>query len=204
MSRQKIALIVLVAGFACSLFYGLTHMPEQKTVARLTNLPGMAAKVQKKGQQQVQTADGTRVQLELFDRKSSGSYGASRNIFKPLFSGSANMPPLPPPPPLPEETVKAAPVAPPPPPPVSAPEPTPVQRDMAKFTFLGFLKKDNIKTIFLSKDKEIFLAKRGDKIAGKYEVANITDDALMISILPDGGEIIIPLVENRSLSAPRR
>ena len=75
---------------------------------------------------------------------------------------------------------------------------------MAKFTFLGFLKKDNIKTIFLSKDKEIFLAKKGDKIAGRYEIANITDDALMISILPDGGEIIIPLVENRSLSAPRQ
>ena len=58
--------------------------------------------------------------------------------------------------------------------------------------------------IFLSKDKEIFVVKKGDKIGGKYEAANITDEALTISILPDGGEIIIPLVENRPLNAARR
>ena len=35
---------------------------------------------------------------------------------------------------------------------------------MARYTFLGFLQKDNRKTVFLSRDKEIVLVKKGDKI----------------------------------------
>ena len=75
---------------------------------------------------------------------------------------------------------------------------------MARFTFLGFLKKDNRKTIFLSSDKEIYLVKKGDKIAGKYDVTNISDEALTISVTATGNEIIIPLVENRALSTATR
>jgi len=73
--------------------------------------------------------------------------------------------------------------------------------EMAKFTFLGFLKKDNKKTIFLHKDNEIILVKKGDKIANKYEVTNITDDALTINSISGGSQIIIPLVENMPLVA---
>jgi hypothetical protein len=90
-----------------------------------------------------------------------------------------------------------------PPTPVVA-EPTPLQRDMAKFTFLGFMKKDNRKTIFLSNDKDIFVVKKGDKIAGKYEVTSLTEEALTISSMQDGGEVIIPLIENKPLNAPKR
>jgi hypothetical protein len=75
---------------------------------------------------------------------------------------------------------------------------------MARFTFLGFMKKDSKKTIFLSSDKDIFLVKQGDRIAGRYDITNITDESLTISSSDDGGEIIIPLVENRTLSAPKR
>jgi len=93
-----------------------------------------------------------------------------------------------------------------PPPVASAPqvvEPTPMQREMATFTFLGFLKKDNRKTIFLSNDKEIFVVKKGDKISGKYDVTALTEEAITITSLESGGEIVIPLVENRPLAAPR-
>ncbi|NJD91601.1 MAG: hypothetical protein FIA91_08820 [Geobacter sp.] len=75
---------------------------------------------------------------------------------------------------------------------------------MATFTFLGFLKKESRKTIFLSNGKEIFLVKKGDRIAGKYDVTSLTDEALTISSLQDGGEILIPLVENKPLSAPKK
>jgi hypothetical protein len=75
---------------------------------------------------------------------------------------------------------------------------------LAAFTFLGFLKKEQRKTIFLAKGKEIFLVRKGDRIAGKYEAVEISDEALTISLLEDGGEIVIPLVENMALSAPRR
>jgi len=74
---------------------------------------------------------------------------------------------------------------------------------MATFTFLGFLKKDNKKTIFLSNGKEIFVVKKGDKISGKYDVTSVTEEALTITSIQSGGEIVIPLVENRPLAAPR-
>ena len=89
-------------------------------------------------------------------------------------------------------------------PPPAVAEPTPLQREMAKFTFLGFLKKENRKTIFLSNGKEIFLVKKGDKIAGKYDVTSLTDETLTISSIKDGGEILIPLVENRPLNVSRK
>jgi len=75
---------------------------------------------------------------------------------------------------------------------------------MAKFTFLGFLKKDNRKTIFLTNGKEIFLVKKGDKLSGRYDVTALTDEALTITSIQDGGEIVIPLVESRPLAAPRK
>jgi hypothetical protein len=88
------------------------------------------------------------------------------------------------------------------PPPAPMPEPPPMQRDMAQFTFMGFLKKDNRKTIFLSSNNEISLVKKGDMIAGKYLVANITDEMLSIRSSENGMEIIIPLIENRPLNVP--
>ncbi len=75
---------------------------------------------------------------------------------------------------------------------------------MATFTFLGFLKKDNKKTIFLSNGKEIFVVKKGDKISGKYDVTAVTEEALTITSIQSGGEVVIPLVENSPLAAPRR
>jgi hypothetical protein len=82
-------------------------------------------------------------------------------------------------------------------------EPNLFQQEMAKITFLGFLKKGNQKTVFLSKDKDIFVVKKGDTIAGKYVVTSITDDALTINPTSGGGEVIIPLVENKPLNSLR-
>lgn len=76
-------------------------------------------------------------------------------------------------------------------------------KDVAQFKFLGFLQKDNRKTIFLSKDNVIILVKQGDRIAGKYEVANISNEALTINLLNGSGHIVIPLVENRALGGNR-
>jgi hypothetical protein len=201
MNRQKLALAILLLALIGAVIYGYSRMPRQRTVAKLTFVPGMTAKPRKATAPPAQS-DNTRVMLELLNQQRAGFAGSRRNIFKPLYSEPTKLPPLPPPPPPPLVKEKAKPIVPvvSPPPPVQSP----VGREMAQFTFLGFLKKDNRKMIFLSKDKEIFVVKKGDKIGGKYEAANITDEALTISILPDGGEIIIPLVENRPLTAPRR
>lgn len=203
MNRQKVALTVLLAIFACSLVISYLRMPRQKSVEKLTYVSGMKVPVAKQAQGSAREED--RVHLELLDRRPSAGVNVKRNIFGNLFA-EVKKPiiPLPPPPPPPVKPPVA--VEPPkdvPPPPMVV-EPTPLQREMARFTFLGFLKKDNRKTIFLTNDKEIFVVKKGDKILGKYDVTSLTEEALTISSMQDGGEIIIPLVENRPLQAPKR
>ena len=121
--------------------------------------------------------------------------GFKKNIFAPIFRDLSKLPPVKP--------VIPAPPPPPPPPVVTQPTVSPVERELAQFTFLGFLEKDRKKTIFLAKNKEIFLVKKGERIAGKYEAVAISDEALTIRVLGGGTtEIIIPLFENQALKAP--
>lgn len=200
MNRQRAILAALLILFACSIVYSVLRMPKQERVAKLTYQPGMTAKPLKADQ--VSEADAARVRLDLLERGAGTLPGGGRNIFHTLFAAGSKktLIPLPPPPPPPEKIVEPPPVA-------SAPqviEPTPMQREMATFTFLGFLKKDNRKTIFLSNDKEIFVVKKGDKISGKYDVTALTEEAITITSVSSGGEIVIPLVENRPLAAPRK
>lgn len=200
MNRQKLALAILLGLFACSLIFSYFRLPRQKTVEKLTYTQGMRAEAKRPAGAAKQ--DDTKLHLEMLDRGQTRFSGFRRNIFKPLFREEVSVPaglpsrppviPLPPPPP------------PQPAPPPLAEEPSPLQQDMARFTFLGFLKKDALKIIFLAKDKDVFLVKKGDKLAGRYEVTNITDEALTIQVEGDGGEIIIPLTENRALAAPRK
>jgi hypothetical protein len=202
MSRQRMILSILLALLAIASVYSYLRMPRLKTAETL-KYAAVPAESPRGGSPA--EPDDKKLHLELLDREQPRFSGFRRNIFRPIFHEEAKALPLPPPAP-PARTVLPPP---PPPPPVSTPPvavamPTPVQRDMAKFTFLGFLKKDNKKTIFLSSSNEIFLVKKGDRIAGKYEVTNITDEALTISLLAEGGEIVIPLTENRPLSAPRQ
>jgi len=188
MNRQKLLLSVLVVVLVLSVIYSFWKMPRQKTVSTLTNTPGAKAKVKRTPQPTF--SNDTRVRLDLLSHESEKFSGFKRNIFGPLvqqkkekihkhrgkLARQSKMPSTP----MPEQ-------------------PT-IQREMAQFTFMGFLKKDNKKTIFLSTNNEIFLVKKGDTIAGKYLVSNITDDMLSIRSSENGMEIIIPLIENRPLN----
>lgn len=202
MNRQRLLLVGLLLSFALSVVYSYSKYPRQKTVDKLTFAPGKAsgpapAKADSK-------VDDSRILLALLDERSAAGVSYRKNLFRPLFRDETRIVPLPPPPPKPLPSLPPPPPAPPAVAPPAAAEPPPVQRDMARFTFLGFLKKDGQKSIFLSDKKEIFVVKKGDKIAGKYEVANVTDDLLTINALGDGGQIIIPLIENKPLSAPKK
>jgi len=203
MNRQRLVLTVFLGLFICSLLYAFLRMPRQKTVEKLTYLPGMTA--QKSRAPQNRSDDTARVRLDLLEVKQGRSFSGGKNIFHGIFAEAPKkvVIPLPLPPPPPEKKqLPMLPVEVKPPPAVV--EPTILQREMATFTFLGFLKKENRKTIFLSNGKEIFLVKKGDKIAGKYDVTSLTDETLTITSVNDGGEILIPLVENKPLSAPRK
>lgn len=201
MNRQKLILFILLIVFVFSLGYSFIRMPKQKKIATLTYTPGASTLPSRRTS--ATKADEKRVRLDLLDMDKSHFNGFRRNIFRPIFHDEVILPsPLPQmlPKPVPPPLKPVAPPALPPP----LPEPPQVVRDMARFTFLGFLKKENKKTIFLTKDKEIVLVKQGDKVAGKYEATSITDEALTIRSLGDGSEIIIPLVENKPLSPKMR
>ncbi len=204
MNRQRLILALLLVIFASSLFYSYIRMPRLKTVDKLKYQTGMAAtRVESKPGKD---NDTERVRLDLLDRVSAYAPTGGKNIFLSLFPDEIKKSsvPLPPPPPPPEKKPLAIPV-----PQSQATEPvvveqTPLQRDLANFTFLGFLKRDGRKTIFLTNGKEIFVVKKGDKIANKYNVTSLTDESLTITSLQDSGEIIIPLIENRPLNAPKK
>jgi hypothetical protein len=179
-------------------------MPRQKSVSTLKYAPGQQAALTVRSKSgpvlpvmERRTTDSLR--LDLLDRDAPDFEGYRRNIFKPVFVDEIKQAKLR------EAAVKRRPPPPPPPPPPPiVPAITEKPRlELAKFTFLGFLLKDKKRTVFLSRDKEIILVKKGDTFAGRYEAASITEQALTIRVTDTGEEIIIPLVEYASLRPAR-
>ena len=207
MNRQKLVLFLLLIGLAGSLAYAVLRSPRQQEVATPKNRPGARAAAIRKGAAPAKVAaDSGRLNIEALEQEMPGFSGFRRNIFSPLFRDESEQAALklPPPPPPPLKL-------PPPPPPVSAqappppPPPPPSQRQMdeaelGRITFLGFLKKNGEKTVFLAMGNEIILAKKGSKVGAKFQVTDLTDDAITIKSVNSEGQMVIPLVENRSLS----
>jgi len=190
MNRQKMLLSILVVMFFLAVAYAYLFTPKQQTVNQLKYTSGSAPERSKPGTAQ---PNDNRIHLSLLDRQITRSSDNKRNIFwlAPLRSITRTPLPPPPPPPLPPSHI-----TPPPPPPVS-----PARAEMAKFTFLGFLKKEGRKIIFLSRGTEIILVKKGDTIDNRFKVTDLTDEALTISSTSESGQIVIPLVENTPLHA---
>jgi hypothetical protein len=187
MNRQKLLLTILVGIFVLALVYAFWAAPRQAKVAgtgpRRPAAPSPQAVATKPSAE-----DETRVKLELLARENEASPDFKRNIFR--FWQPAPKPlPLPPPPP---------------PPPVPAGEilaPAEIQKELARFTFLGFLLRDGVKTIFLSSSEEIFVVKKGDRFGknGRFLVTELTPEALTIRQNDDPRPITVPLVEQAPL-----
>ncbi|MDU0459785.1 MAG: type II secretion system protein PulP [Geobacteraceae bacterium] len=202
MNRQRLILFILVIVLVCAVIWSYNAIPRLKTVAESKQPTVQQAKavVVKPKATLDETVDSRVLKIGLLEQERTGFKGYRRNIFKPVFADELKLlkqkavavkPPQLPPPPA-TQAVATVPV-------VARPETAP----LARFTFLGFLKKDAQKTIFLAKDKEIILVKKGDKIAGRYEASSITDQALTLLVADSGDEIVIPLIENRPLGAPK-
>lgn len=96
-----------------------------------------------------------------------------------------------------------------PPPVVEAPPIEPmvpievVQNALGQFTFLGFLDQGGEKTVFLSSEGSLFLAKRGEQFGVDLEftVEDISGDLLLVR--PEGRDFLIdiPLIEKQKLQA---
>ena len=216
MNKQKLALFILLIVLVLSVVWSFISIPRQKTISDLKHAPGqikqpektMAGLVVKPAENSAKLsakplviADTRTLQLGLLEREQSGFKGYHRNLFKPIFTDEIRLmkqrsvafkpPPMPP---------VAAAVAPKPPPARIETQAEIQQKTLAQFIFLGFLKKDNRKTIFLSKDKQIILVRKGEIFAKLYEASSITDNALTIRVIATGEEIVIPLNENRPLT----
>jgi len=78
-----------------------------------------------------------------------------------------------------------------------------VQQSLAQFTFLGFLDKGGEKTVFLSSEGSLFLAKRGEQFGLDlaFTVEDISGDLLLVR--PEGRDFLIdiPLIEQQKLQA---
>jgi hypothetical protein len=75
-----------------------------------------------------------------------------------------------------------------------------VPKAIAEYTFLGFMETGNVKNIFLTKEDETFIVKKGDTLSSDYVVQNITDDYIEISSVDGSDTMKISLVENAPLT----
>lgn len=203
MNRKRLILFVLAILLVIAVIWSYSAIPRHKTVSTLKTSPGPQVKPAALSAKSVSgTAAESRILLlGQLEQEQPAFKGYRRNIFKPVFvdelklvkQKAAAVKPLPQ---LPATPVKTAPVE-----PVQPVVTLPVSAPLARFTFLGYLRKDGQRTIFLAKDKDIILVKKGDIVAGRYEASSITDQALTLLVTDTGDEIVIPLIENRPLSA---
>jgi hypothetical protein len=194
MNRQKQILAVTLILLLLAVVWSYYNWPRQKSVAVLKYAPGQQPTTAITSDRPAAADDGRVLNMALLDKESSPFKGYHRNIFRPLVMDEmaasrqkavvSKPQPLPLPPPLP-------------------PPALPPRRELARFTFLGFLQTAGSKIVFLGKDKEVLLVKAGDTFAGIYKAAQITDRVLTIKVIDGDEEIIVPLVDNRPLGANR-
>lgn len=199
MKKQKIILVVLLVSLGGALLNAVVNSPQQDRVLSQENRisqPKMSGK-----QDTVESGIGEyEVRMDLLTRGEEKFPGFRRNLFGPVF---AVKPPAPPPPPLPPlekpEFKQLAPPPAPPPPPALPSDLT--RRELANFTFLGFLEQGDQKTVFLSAADEIFLVKEGDRFGKKKEffVHRLTPKELVIHRKDEPRPIHIALVEQETL-----
>ena len=198
MNRQRLILFILVIFFGIAALWSYSAIPRFKTVSQTPSETGRQAKpalAATDNKPAHDTDDGTILKIGLLDKESTGFKGYRRDLFKPIFVDAMkilkqNAVTIKPPPIMPPVQVQPV---------VTQPEIAP----LARFTFLGFLKKGTARTVFLAKDKDILLVKIGDKIAGRYEATDISDQALTLTVTDTGDKIVIPLIENRHLAPAR-
>jgi hypothetical protein len=190
MNRQRLLLLILLGVLALALAYAFWATPRQQRVPA----DGRPAATPRPGSAPPRQPEETnRLRLELLTREEKEFPGATRDIFR--FFGAPPVEPPPPPPPVeppplpPEEPLAEEPVTP------------EVRQELAQFTFLGYLQKNGIKTVFLSSNGEIFVVKKGN-VFGKekrFQVTGITPEQLTIRQGDDPRPITIPLVEQAPL-----
>jgi len=199
-NRQKALLFCLLLLLVLVIIWSYARMPRQKKASALKYAPGGRAASTVRSEPGATARGGERIgnarlRLDLLDREAPEFRGYRRDIFKPVFVDEIKMARLK----LAAAKSRRSPLHARPVVPVVPAATAKPRLELARFTFLGFLQKDRRKIVFLSRDREIILVRKGDTFAGRYEAASITDQALTIRVKDSGEEIVIPLVEHSSL-----
>jgi len=106
-------------------------------------------------------SSGLKVRLDLLKNEKRGYGGIKKDIFSPL----RRVIPV----------VKPAEVQPAPPPP---PPPTALQVFTMSVRALGFVEKEKDKTVFLSKNDDLFVVKSGDLVDGRFRILSISETSI--------------------------
>ncbi len=185
MNRQKKTLLILLALLILAIGYAYLSMPDQQRVALEVRPESVVSTSGKKS-----PMDKTQLRVDLLEKTPTKYKGADRDIFNYAKVKTASVP-KPTPPPV------AKPVQPPPPPVVNQV----VRRQLARFTFLGFLVKDKERTVFLSRGEELFLVQEGAHFGDDNQFTALTISPEKMSISQSGDErtIDINLVEKEPL-----
>lgn len=161
--------IVLLTVLAALVVYRISTKEEPRKVRELTFKPA-GIKGPGLGNNEGTTRgileSGKKIEITPAGKEKKGYSGVRINLFKPLF-----------PPPLPLHAVlpKTAAPAPSPLPAITASAPSIAQTEAGKFKFLGLFQKDGDRKIFLSREKELFIVKRGDSV-GLFQIGDITEN----------------------------
>lgn len=197
MSRQRLILTLVFGLLLLALGYAYWATPRQQKVAAKT--PAKAA--EKRGSEAkaaTSTPQGT-LRLDLLQREDEKFSGSKRDLFS-LRKAPPPPPAMPPPMQMPVRPLL-------PPVPAVEQEAGAVARALGQFTFLGFLQKDGAKTLFLSSQGEIFVAKKGDAFGKQKEfvITDVSAETLTIRQGSGPGIITVSLKEQRPLApAPSR
>lgn len=192
MNRQRLILAILVGIFALSVLYAFWATPRQEKAPPRAAAPGPAAKGAAAAKPGQPSAD--RLNLGLLAQTPQPFPGAGRDIFRfhggwsPMVEEPAAIEPV---------VLPAEPVEPPPPP---TPEQI-LQQKISGFTFLGFLDKGGVKTVFLSSGGELYLVKAGDAFGREKSLIAraITPQELVVGSVTGEETVRVRLIENEAL-----
>lgn len=98
---------------------------------------------------------------DLLKKSRSAYHGVVRDIFTPFKVEVAKAPPVVVPPPV----LKL---------------PTPLETFASQVRFIGFLEKGEGMTVFIGRESDIFMVKKGDHISGGFKVAEITGTTMLL------------------------
>jgi hypothetical protein len=190
MNRQRKILLSLVVCLFLALAYSWYGMPRQQRIEPGTQLTSQVATTG----QRTRTIDSSHLlRVDLLEHNPQKYSNPQRDLFNFVST----------PPPKPKPVVASKPV----PVPVPVVDPvvvrqTEVRQALARFTFLGFLLKEQKRTVFLSQGETLFLVQEGERFGdnGRFKALSITPEKMMISQSGADGTIDIQLVEKEPLT----